>query len=130
MRNVLLRDEKRILLWSIVCRLATVALILASSRFVHPFDDSGRIAIPSDRPTLDSLVLPFVQWDTIHFLEIAQNGYTTEQQFAFMPGMPWLLRLAAICTHGMSAFSETWAILIIVILVNAISIVLPLLLYK
>ncbi|TPX71165.1 hypothetical protein SpCBS45565_g01353 [Spizellomyces sp. 'palustris'] len=38
------------------------------------------------------LLAPFVRWDAVYFLKIAEAGYTYEQEFAFFPGLPLLMR--------------------------------------
>ncbi|KAI8929928.1 GPI mannosyltransferase 2 [Entophlyctis helioformis] len=38
------------------------------------------------------LARPLMRWDAVYFLDIAENGYTFEQQFAFFPGLPLLAR--------------------------------------
>jgi GPI mannosyltransferase 2 len=56
-------------------------------------------ALPSFDSSSTTLQLaqlePFVRWDTVYFLRIALNGYEHEQQAAFMPGLPGLMRLGA-----------------------------------
>ncbi|KAJ9058762.1 ER membrane glycoprotein subunit of the GPI transamidase complex-like protein [Entomophthora muscae] len=38
----------------------------------------------------------FIRWDAVHFLAVAyNNGYSFEQQFAFFPGLPFLMRALA-----------------------------------
>ncbi|KND00381.1 GPI-anchor transamidase GPI18 [Spizellomyces punctatus DAOM BR117] len=38
------------------------------------------------------LLAPFVRWDAVYFLKIAEAGYTYEHEFAFFPGLPLLMR--------------------------------------
>lgn len=56
-------------------------------------------ALPSFDSSSTTLQLaqfePFVRWDTVYFLRVALNGYEHEQQAAFMPGLPGLMRLGA-----------------------------------
>ena len=63
---------------------------LISSKLVSPslaFDTSHLILSPEYNSGL--------RWDAIHFVSIGKNGYEFEQQLAFMPGWPFLMRFAA-----------------------------------
>ena len=44
----------------------------------------------------------FIKWDAVYFIGIAKNGYCFEDQFAFYPGFPVLIRVICLVT-GMSA---------------------------
>ena len=37
-----------------------------------------------------------VRWDVFHFAQIARGGYQYEHQWAFFPGLPWLLHATAL----------------------------------
>ena len=37
--------------------------------------------------------MPFIRWDSIHFLHIDKFGYTNLKNYAFMPIFPMFLRL-------------------------------------
>ena len=51
---------------------------------------------PEPRPQwLYRLVSPFVQWDGIHFLNIALHGYDSVLEHAFLPGLPLMMRAFA-----------------------------------
>ena len=133
MKYALSKNENLILQWSIICRLATFSLMLLSSRFVGSFDDSGQLAIVSDLKAVKSIVSTFVQWDTLHFLKVGQSGYSVEQHYAFMPGIPWTLRLGGslpIWMLGETGFSTSYAILTMLVLVNITSVIIPLILYR
>jgi hypothetical protein len=41
------------------------------------------------------VVKPFVRWDAIYFLSIAERGYVYEQEHAFFFGLPLLMRMVA-----------------------------------
>jgi hypothetical protein len=124
------RDEKDILKFSLICRIASVALALLSSVFVKPFDTSGLLLLEDDAggPLAARLALSFVQWDTLHFLKIAKDGYAQEQSFAFSPGVPLILRVFGKLFN--EDFQAAQAVLCTVVLVNLISLFLPILLYR
>ncbi|KAH6596542.1 hypothetical protein BASA61_003470 [Batrachochytrium salamandrivorans] len=63
----------------------TVSNKLSASTIHHTCTGSvSRIAL--------SLMKPLIRWDAVYFLSIAESGYTYEQQFAFFPGLPLLMR--------------------------------------
>lgn len=134
-------------------RIAVVFLALCTSLLIAPFDNSGFIALQSYNdspaqsiartsatnldaaiPFLQNLALPFTQWDTIHFLAIAREGYVDEQKFAFLPGVPALLALAGRLPHilGLPQYvcSPTAAVLSVSVLASCLSCLTPLVLYR
>lgn len=44
---------------------------------------------------LRSLLIPFASWDGAYFLKIAMEGYNTEQNYAFFPLYPLVIRFIA-----------------------------------
>ena len=125
-------DQRRMLRWSCLRQFSILALMAVTSCFVSAFDDSGRLflSVNSESPTLARLALPFTQWDTLHFLGIAKDGYATEQHFAFMPGVPLLLRFFGKRLHLDETFDAALAVLGTSLLANVVSVCLPLLLYR
>lgn len=77
---------------AILSRITPWSLLHALHLFIAPFDTSG-----SASPTL--------RWDAIHFTAIATKGYEYEQQIAFQPGWPLLVRLLARMMGGEGDFS-------------------------
>lgn len=126
------KDKRRILRWSITRQLSVLALMLLTSLLVPPFDDSGRLLLErgSRSRLLARTALPFTQWDTLHFLGIAKDGYATEQQFAFMPGVPLLLRFFGHRLGTSHRFDAAEAVLGVSLVANCISVCLPLVLYR
>lgn len=121
--NGLSSQEKRILQWSLSARAATTLLMLVTSRFVSPFDDSAKVLLYSGQSAsgwLADLALPFLQWDTLHFLAIAKEGYSIEQQHAFQPGNPLLLRLGGQIPIHLGIRSE-WSASVAVVGVSALA---------
>lgn len=132
MQGWLDHDQRRILQWSLARQAAVLALMTLTSLLVSPFDDSGHLLLNdrSKSPTLARAALPFTQWDTLHFLGIAKDGYATEQQFAFMPGVPLLLRFFGRGFGRGSEMDASKAILGTSLAANGVSVCLPLLLYR
>ncbi|GAA5869590.1 hypothetical protein JCM16303_000518 [Sporobolomyces ruberrimus] len=86
---LLARPSLSIVLIALGLRLSTTLLILIIHRVFPSFDASAtRLSTP-----LNPDYQGFVRWDTVYFLEIANNGYTQEQRLAFFPGLPGLLRV-------------------------------------
>ena len=86
------------------------ALIIAvlCAFYIAPYSPNTDLfleAYPSTT-TLDNtvrrLLAPFARWDSIYFLKIAHDGYQFEQQHAFFPLYPMLIRLLALLTSPLS----------------------------
>lgn len=147
-------EERKILRFSVTVRAVTVLLALLTSLVSTPFDASGALALlPNIKHTckrtsseervivnavakslLQKLALPFTQWDTIHFLAIAHDGYADEQKFAFLPGAPGLLAVAGRLPHilGLSdtSFCPAAAVISVSALATLFSCITPLVLYR
>ncbi|GAA5880863.1 hypothetical protein JCM1840_003303 [Sporobolomyces johnsonii] len=82
------RPELAIVLTSLALRLLTSLVLVATFHLVPSFDASAAVLSPPVSP----LFQPFVRWDTVYFVRIAQDGYTQEQRLAFMPGLPGIMR--------------------------------------
>ncbi|KAJ6558584.1 glycosyltransferase family 76 protein [Mycena vulgaris] len=67
-----------LLLLTVISRLLTAALLLLAHLF-PPFDAAT--------PHL------LLRWDALHFLHIARSGYVYEHEWAWLPGLPFLLSL-------------------------------------
>ncbi|KAL9939792.1 hypothetical protein V8E36_001609 [Tilletia maclaganii] len=100
---------RKVLLISASHRIASLVLlvfVLPSIRLGHPFDSSSLLlsASPPHSLGLNIILEPLIRWDAVHFLDIAQRGYTLEQHFAFQPGLPAWLRLTGLdADQGWSA---------------------------
>ena len=104
-RQQLERHPRRVIFISaLVIRLAVLGLLrLCQLLQGAPFDSSHLIVDPTvfvQQPTST------LRWDALHFLAIAQRGYEYEQQLAFQPGWPLLLRYASMAwrsvRHGVT----------------------------
>lgn len=142
---LLTHEDQKLLRVAAAARIAVVLLLaLCASLWITPFDSSGGLALRpcsesrykscSEASAWERLALPFTQWDTIHFLAIARDGYVDEQKFAFLPGVPALLALAGRLPHALGlsehAFLPSVAVLIVSMLASCLSWLTPLVLYR
>ncbi|KAF5385896.1 hypothetical protein D9615_002420 [Tricholomella constricta] len=74
---------------TLLSRLLVVVVLAAAHRLLPLFDASPRL-VPSP-----AFLQPLVRWDALHFQAIANASYTYENQWAFLPGTPFLMRLLA-----------------------------------
>lgn len=93
--------ERRPVAWiiaaSLLLRLTTSALLVVAHLLLPTWDaEVTTLAYPISR-----YLEPFVRWDTVHFVHIALDGYTTDRQSAFLPGLPALMRLGGEAVHRM-----------------------------
>jgi phosphatidylinositol glycan class V len=68
---------------------------LSGSWFLWDYDTSTHLHDTSIISANSSFFWKLLRWDAVFFLDIASNGYRLEQQFAFFPGFPILMRLVA-----------------------------------
>jgi hypothetical protein len=96
------RASKQVLLVSILSRLFVVIWAIIAKSLGTEYDTSGSILLK--KPSLDHddgtqeswktmILSPFTSWDAVYFISIAERGYVYEQEFAFLPTYPFLLRL-------------------------------------
>lgn len=78
---------RTIIVLSLLTRILTSSCLILLPLILPSFDSSSTLLISN--PYLQS----FLRWDTVYFLQIAQRGYKYEQELAFMPGLPGILRL-------------------------------------
>lgn len=48
------------------------------------------------------LVYPMGNWDAVHFIKIAMDGYRYEHSYAFFPGLPLFIRMLATSRFGVA----------------------------
>jgi phosphatidylinositol glycan class V len=90
------REHLRLLsLFNITIRLLSY-LILFLSTFLPQFDSSPKIVTQSRWSS------PLSRWDAFHFAHIAEKGYVYEYEWAFLPGIPLLMRFVAQALHYMA----------------------------
>lgn len=82
-------DTLRVLGLAVLVRLLTTATLLLVPNYLPAFDKSADAVLPAN----DRWIQGFLRWDSLYFLQIAQDGYTRENEFAFMPALPALMRI-------------------------------------
>ena len=83
---------------AILSRILIICIIIISSFIANEYDISttvldqfGVCSTGWNKIVLRAL-RPLVRWDAIYYLDITEHGYRYEQQFAFFPGLPYLIR--------------------------------------
>jgi phosphatidylinositol glycan class V len=83
-----------IILFRLIC-----AGILVWGSYQPPFDASHVVLWPELAANSQALLSRFIstalRWDVFHFQEIARRGYAYEHLYAFLPGTPAVMRIAA-----------------------------------
>lgn len=77
---------RSLIILSISIHLLTTLLLALSPSLLPSFDSSSSLLV-------SARLEPFLRWDTVYFASIALHGYQHEQQLAFMPGLPGLMRV-------------------------------------
>ncbi|RKO84382.1 GPI mannosyltransferase 2 [Blyttiomyces helicus] len=90
----------KIATFALLSRLTTALLAITSSLHGSEYDSSTTALLLSSAKTpwdatLEPFLTPFVRWDAIYMLGIAERGYIYEQEFAFFPGLPLAMRVGA-----------------------------------
>ena len=85
-------------------RILIIILVIISDVLVSDHSPGDDVAVfhfaSSLSPYFSKLLGSFTKWDSAFYLTIARNGmYTNEQQFAFYPMYPYLIRTVAHSLH-------------------------------
>lgn len=81
--------ERNILRFAIASRFVVTLLAIATHALIDPFDTSTHLLFKSSHLRF---LQAFASWDGVHFLHIAQNGYSYEHSHAFFPLYPLAVR--------------------------------------
>lgn len=87
-------------LLAITSRLLTWSLAFISTLFINDYDSSVDTILSIESESSSSLIQNifnrvfrvFLRWDSFYFLHIAEEGYVFEQEHAFFPFYPLLVR--------------------------------------
>jgi hypothetical protein len=62
------------------------------------YDSSSTVLLPEDNSNLGRIAAALFRWDSVYFISLADRGeYSWEQEWAFGPGWPMLIRYTAPC---------------------------------
>ncbi|KAJ2263954.1 ER membrane glycoprotein subunit of the GPI transamidase complex-like protein [Coemansia sp. RSA 376] len=83
--------------YAVVSRAIVLMLGAVSNAIINDYDASTSLVIPDAssgaESVLGTLARVFVRWDSFYLLHIADAGYVHEQEHAFFPLLPLLMRL-------------------------------------
>jgi len=80
--------DLQITLLAAVIRLRTFFSLLLLPKYVPAFDTSADLILEEKERWLQG----FLRWDALYFERIAKHGYRSEQEYAFMPALPFVMR--------------------------------------
>jgi Mannosyltransferase (PIG-V) len=100
-----------LLLSFLVAKAALLAIVLGTtflpnlsipfiSTAVWPlgYDSSSTVLLPEDSSKLGRIAAALFRWDSVYFISLADRAeYSWEQEWAFGPGWPMLIRYTAPC---------------------------------
>jgi phosphatidylinositol glycan class V len=75
-------------------RLLTILVCIGTALLNADYDVSTELI------TANRFLKALVRWDAVYFIQIARNGYDLEQQYAFDPGYPLVLRFVGKVLEG------------------------------
>lgn len=88
---------KRLVLLYATAKLYAALVALVSAYGLYPYVGSTELLLSDPQDAFDKflreVLAPFARWDAVYFVSIAKDGYQFEQQHAFFPLLPLLLRL-------------------------------------
>ena len=86
--SMLVQDKhRRLIFWiSILSRLLIFVLVHLSAHLLPLFDSSPVLV------ELHPFLRPLFRWDVFHFSHIARHSYVYEHEWAFFPGLPFIMR--------------------------------------
>ncbi|KAJ2296853.1 ER membrane glycoprotein subunit of the GPI transamidase complex-like protein [Coemansia sp. RSA 2706] len=91
--------RRAVVKYAALSRLASLALALASRAIVGDYDASAQVVLAGTASlpaqAARALAQVVLRWDSFYFVHIAGSGYTYEQEHAFFPLLPAMMRLLA-----------------------------------
>ena len=108
---------------AILSRILALAICLGTFYLQSDYDSSSTILHRDE-----SMIYQFLRWDSVYFMDIAENGYRLEQQFAFDFGYPALVALLASRLSFIDA-PTIWKLLSSAILISNVSFITAVILF-
>ncbi|KAI9506725.1 GPI mannosyltransferase 2 [Coemansia spiralis] len=114
MQAPLVPSNARDRLWNVVrcaalSRVIVLLLGIASNTAINDYDSSASLVLPAEHSVVQRATRRLAQttlhWDAFYFTHIAGSGYVYEQEHAFFPLLPLLMRLLA---HTVFVPLEAW----------------------
>jgi phosphatidylinositol glycan class V len=88
------------LLIAISYRFWLLFVALCSAFFGREYDSSTTLKYPeSMMDWMGYFLHSLARWDSIYFLHIAKEEYVYEQEYAFFPGLPYLIRYSSLISN-------------------------------
>lgn len=72
---------------------AILILICTLSSFLYVYDTSTSFVLKQPENILQQIITSLMRWDNVYFVTLAHRGLLFEQEWAFGPGFPYLVRL-------------------------------------
>jgi phosphatidylinositol glycan class V len=99
-------DHKYLLFWASVAVRCWTWVLVALMSNLPLFDSSPAVLLPDS----GKLVTTLLRWDAFHFAHIARKGYEFEYQWAFFPGLPYLMRWTGRLLPGSNNSDLSWEV--------------------
>lgn len=103
-----------VFLLAVGARIVASLLVHTSTSLSVPFDSSpfaldSWASYPYATTVLERWASLQLRWDAFHFVHVAQKSYTYEYEYAFLPGIPVVMRLGALAFRwvGFTAWEAT-----------------------
>ena len=90
----------------------------------HTATDVFHFRITTRTVNLERFLSTFSKWDSAHFLNIADLGYSDEQSLAFYPFFPMLVRSAAMSVEWLIPFERHSMMIIFAVIISNMSFIL------
>ncbi|KAG5439050.1 hypothetical protein PCANB_002383 [Pneumocystis canis] len=70
-----------------------LVLICTLSSFLNVYDTSTSLILKQPKNILQKIIASLTRWDNIYYITLARRGLLFEQEWAFGPAFPYLIRL-------------------------------------
>ena len=111
----------------VTSKVFVLACAIISSLLLKPYVLNTELILSEEEPVngvdewVRTILTPFARWDSIYFLKIAHDGYQWEQQYAFFPLYPLLMRHLASLLSLITGWSMYSNLLLVGFLISTFS---------